>query len=281
MAFEFIRSETQEGVLVLTLNDPKTRNSLTPELTAELEAELDRFAGDPDLRVLVLTGEDPAFCSGANVRGFSRSIQQREQEGPPPAPSAWERLDPVYTPLHAGKYEAGPSLVRLLHNLQKPTIAAVNGYAFGLGCGLALCCDLRIASERAQFAEAFVRNGLIPADGSCWQLPKLIGISNTLWMQYTGEAVNGQDAYRLGMVNRVVPHDELMPAALELATRLAQGPTYSMSLIKLLVHRAYLQDLPEHLVLATRAQDLARQTEDHKEGVQAFLEKRKPVFKGR
>lgn len=281
MALEFIRSETtDDGVLVITLDDPKTRNALGGQLSQELEAEVDRFGTDPELRVLVLTGNDPAFCSGANVRGFDNAVRQREAAGPPPEPTAWEVLDPAYEAdsLHEA---TGPSIVRKLWNLQKPTIAAVNGAAYGLGCGVALSCDIRIASEDARFAEAFIRNGLIPADGSAWQLPRLIGLSNTLLLQFTGDAVDGKEGYRLGLCSQVVPHGDLMDTTMALATRLAQGPTYSMSLIKMLVHKAQQQDLPEHLAQAARAQSLARKTEDHKEGVRAFVEKRKAVFKGR
>ena len=281
MAFEFIRSETtDDGVLTLTLDDPSTRNAVGGQLSEELEGEVDRFSQDPKLRVLVLTGADPAFCSGANVRGFNRAVQQREAQGAPPPPTPWELLDPAY--MADSRHQAmGPAIVRQLWNLQKPSIAAVNGAAYGLGCGIALSCDIRIASENARFSEAFIRNGLIPADGSAWQLPRLIGLSNTLLLQYTGDAVDGKEAYRMGLCSKVVPHDELMSTTMELATRLAQGPTFSMSLIKMLVHKAQQQDLAEHLTQASRAQNLARQTEDHKEGVRAFLEKRKPNFKGR
>jgi enoyl-CoA hydratase/carnithine racemase len=281
MALEYIRSETTaEGVLLLTLDDPSTRNAIGGQLSEELEGEVNRFAQDPELRVLVLTGADPAFCSGANVKGFNRAVQEREAQGEPPPPSPWERLDPAY--MADSLHEAlGPPIVRQLWNVQKPTIAAVNGAAYGLGCGIALSCDIRIASESARFSEAFVRNGLIPADGSAWQLPRLIGLSNTLLLQYTGDAVDGKEAYRLGLCSKVVPHEQLMPTTMELATRLAQGPTYAMAMIKMLVHKAQNQDLAEHLTQAARAQNLARQTEDHKEGVRAFIEKRKPKFKGR
>jgi 2-(1,2-epoxy-1,2-dihydrophenyl)acetyl-CoA isomerase len=281
MAFDYIHSEsTADGVLLLTLDDPSTRNAYGGQLSQELEGEIDRFAQDPELRVLVLTGADPAFCSGANVRGFNRAVQEREAQGPPPPPTPWEVLDPAYMAdsIHE---PMGPVIVRKLWNLQKPSIAAVNGAAYGLGCGIALSCDIRIVSESARFSEAFIRNGLIPADGSAWQLPRLIGLSNTLLLQYTGDAVDGQEAFRLGLCSKVVPHATLMQATMELATRLAQGPTHAMSMIKMLVHKAQQQDLAEHLMQASRAQNLARRTEDHKEGVRAFLEKRKPNFKGR
>lgn len=280
MAFQFIHSETKGGVLILTMDDPKTRNAMGREIGAELMQELDRFEQDPDLRVLVLTGADPAFCSGANVRGFDQSLRQEGPAATPPPPSPWEQLDPAYY-AQVTRRHGGPDVVVRLFNLPKPTIAAVNGHAYGVGHGIAISCDFRIASEKALFCEAFIRNGLISADGSCWQLPKLIGMSNTLMLQFTGEPVDAKEAFRIGLCNKVVPHEELMDAAIELADKLAHGPTYSMAMMKLMVHKAYNQDFLEHLVETGRAQGLARQTQDHKEGVRAFLEKRRPNFVGR
>lgn len=285
MSFEAIQSDTLEhGVLVLTLDDPSTLNSLGEPLTSELVSEIDRFADDADLRCLVLTGAGRSFSSGANVRGFARNIEARDAAAAaadePPTPSPWPALDPIFTAGEA-RQAIGPVLVHRLHNLQKPSIAAVNGFAYGLGCGIALSCDIRVAAESARFSEAFVRNGLIPADGSSWQLPKLIGLARTLWMQYTGEPIDGREAERIGLVNVTVPDEELMDTAIEMATRLAQGPVFAMGLIKQLVIRGFDESLPQHLALASRAQELARQTDEHREGVQAFTEKRQPNFTGR
>jgi enoyl-CoA hydratase/carnithine racemase len=274
-----------DKIFVLTMNDPTTRNALGEELMGLLTGHIDRFATDPDLRCLVITGAGTAFSSGANVRGFARRIASAEasatEDGAAPdVPQPWQELDPVYTARETGNFAMGPAIVRQLHNLQKPSIAAVNGHAYGLGCGIALSCDFRIAAESARFNEAFIRNGLVPADGSAWQLPKLVGMANALWMQFSGEAVDGQEAYRIGLANKVVPDDQLMKATLEMAGKLASGPVFAMGLLKQLIHQGYQQDLSQHLPLASRAQALTRTTYDHKEGVQAFLEKRKPEFRG-
>jgi 2-(1,2-epoxy-1,2-dihydrophenyl)acetyl-CoA isomerase len=281
-----LKRRTDDGVLILTLNDPATRNALGPDLSDELVRTVNDFAADPELRCIVLTGAGSAFCSGANVRGFKKRIDEAEKNKAQAAateakPGPWEALDPVYGARERGNQRMGPEIVRVLHNLQKPSIAAVNGAAYGLGCGIALACDIRIAGRSARFSEAFIRNGLIPADGSTWQLPKLIGMANTLWMQYTGDPIDGEQALRMGLVNELTDDDKLLALAVERATRLAKGPVYSMALIKQLVHQGFQQDLAEHLALASRAQELARKTQDHKEGVAAFLEKRAPKFIGR
>jgi enoyl-CoA hydratase/carnithine racemase len=281
--YQFLKEAQRDGVLVLTLHDPPTRNALGPDMTQELLAALDRFEADPQQRVLLLTGTEPSFCSGANVRGFSQRIQERESPGAGEAqPLPWGKMEArLGAPRdQTGAFQASQVPLRI-HQLQKPSIAAVNGHAMGVGMGVALACDIRIAGQKAQFAEAFVRMGLIPGDGSCWQLPRLIGLSNTLLLQYTGDRVDAQEAYRLGLVSKVAPDGALMEAALELASRLAQGPTQSLSLIKYLVHRGLHSDFAENLELAQAAQEQVRQTADHKEAVRAFLEKRAPKFEGR
>ena len=281
MSDEFVKVENDEGVMALTLHDPPTRNAINPDMAREFFEALDRFEDDPELRVLLLTGSEPSFCSGANVRGFSSSIQAREAKDEPADVRPWGSMEARYARKFAPESSHAPEMVLRLQEQQKPTIAAVNGHAIGAGMGLALACDVRLASEKATFSEAFVRMGLIPADGSCWNLPRLIGVSNTLLLQYTGDRIDGPEALRLGLVSRVVPNEQLMDSALELAHRIAQGATRSQSLIKYLVTRAAAQSFREHLDLAHVAQDQARSTEDHREAVQAFLEKRPPTFKGR
>jgi 2-(1,2-epoxy-1,2-dihydrophenyl)acetyl-CoA isomerase len=283
MANKFIKTESRNGVLILTMHDPATRNAMGTEMAQEVIEALNIFETNPEERVLLLTGTEPSFCSGANVRGFSRRIQERErqtQEAKASRILPWGGMEARFTHRPEQSSEVQPSQVPLrIHELQKPSIAAVNGHAMGVGMGIALACDIRVAAEKAEFSEAFIRMGLIPGDGSCWQLPRLIGLSNTLMLQYTGDRIGGTEAYRMGLVSKVVSDDLLPIASLELATRLAQGPTQALSLIKYLVHRGLESNFRESLEVAHVAQEQARQSDDHREAVQAFLEKRRPHFK--
>ena len=234
---------------------------------------------------MLLTGTEPSFCSGANVRGFGQRIQDREEgnETGNEAGLPWGKMEAQYAS-RKPKDEFGGQASRIplrIHKLQKPSIAAVNGHAMGVGMGVALACDIRFASEKAVFSEAFSRMGLIPGDGSSWQLPRLIGMSNTLLLQYTGDRIDGNEAYRMGIASKVFADDALMEASLELATRLANMPTHSLALIKYLVHKSMDMNFEESLDLAHVAQEQVRRTEDHKEAVQAFIEKRQPKFTGR
>ena len=216
------------------------------------------------------------------MRGFHSGIEQREQAaaaGETPA-RPWGGMEARYARRLPAESSQAPEMVLRLQEQQKPTIAAVNGPAIGAGMGLALACDIRLAGQSAQFSEAFSRMGLIPADGSCWNLPRLIGISNTLLLQYTGDRIDAAEARRLGLVSKVVADADLPNAAMELAARLAQGASRSQALIKYLVRQGMHQTFREHLELAHVAQEQARATADHKEAVAAFLEKRPPVFKG-
>ena len=188
MPYEFIDTQEVGGVLVITMDDAPTRNAIGDEMAAEINAEIDRLEASSTLRALVLTGRDPSFCSGANVKRMNQANEERDESPIPDDQTPWEYLDSEWEAAASGEsYMDGVRFLPLtLHNMQKPTIAAVNGYAMGLGMGIALSCDIRIASENARFSETFIRRGLIPADGSCWQLPRMIGISNTFILQYTG-----------------------------------------------------------------------------------------------
>jgi enoyl-CoA hydratase/carnithine racemase len=274
--------------MVITMDDPTTRNAIGSEMSTEINAELDRLEADANLRAVVLTGRDPSFCSGANVKRMDQSVQERSKVAEEPIPTdqtAWEYLENQWARQDEPSEEEGAENVRFLplrlHDLQKPSIAAVNGYAMGLGLGIALSCDIRLLSENARLSETFIRRGLIPADGSCWQLPRMVGLGNTFLMQYTGDVLDSAEALRLGLASKVVSHDELMETTMDMAQRIADGPTYSMALIKKLVQKSLYIDLEQSLRLAGPAQEISRRTEDHKEGVRAFVEKRRPAFTGR
>ena len=287
MRSNFINSETEGGVLVLTMNDPKTRNAIGEEMMGELNQELDRLESDPMLRVVVLTGMDPAICSGANVKDLGRENESSDKQPLPEDRSPWDVLQEQWdiqatrTRRPQDEIEGVRAFPLKLHNLQKPSIAAVNGAAIGLGMGIALSCDIRLASQKAKFSEMFVRRGLIPADGSCWQLPRMIGLGNTFMLQYTGDVLEADTAERFGIVSKTFPHDELIESTLSFAHSIAQGATYSMSLIKKLIHKSLDTDLADSLRLAGPAQNLARRSYDHKEGIRSFVEKRAPNFIGR
>ena len=286
MEYQYIKTEARDNVLVLTMHDPPTRNALGSEMNEEIMDALDRFEDDSEQRVLLLTGTEPSFCSGANVRRINQSIQEREEqskEEDQPVTLPWGKME-ARLAHRTPRADISRQVNRLplrIHSLQKPSIAAVNGFAMGVGMGIALACDIRYAAEEAVFSEAFSRMGLVPGDGSCWQLPRLIGVSNTLLLQYTGDRIDGNEAYRLGVVSKVLPGDSLMKEATELAARLARGPLVSLSLIKYMVHRSLETSLEESLEIADVAQEQARSSQDHKEAVQAFLEKRQPNFQGR
>ena len=241
MTLSFIKSETIDNVLLITMHHPETRNAIGLDMLREIEQELDKFEMNPKLRTLVLTGSDPSFCSGANVRNMGEDNQKANDDSLPDDRSPWDVLNEAWDNQKLENkrprdfIEGVRYLPLRLHNLQKPSIAAVNGSAIGLGMGIALSCDIRIASDKAIFSEMFVRRGLIPADGSCWQLPRMIGLGNTLLLQYTGDILDAVKAEQLGIVNQIVSHDSLITDTLKLASRIGQGATYSMSLIKRLV----------------------------------------------
>lgn len=287
MSYQYIDAEEHGKVLVLRLDDPSTRNAMRPETSDELLTEIARFEKSTQLQCLVLTGTDPSFCSGSYVPSLLshiEEVQQPKQHSEEVAPLPWAALDArcAKRATDPREEEQGErSLFNVLMRLQKPSIAAINGFCMGAGHGVALSCDIRIASERAKLSETFIRRAGFPGDGSCWLLPRMVGLSNAYLQMYTGDMVDAQTALRRGEVSEVVPHDQLMKFTLELATRLADGPVYHMGLIKYVVQQSQNLTYDESFRLARTALDIAYKTADHKEGVQAFLEKRSPRFEGR
>jgi 2-(1,2-epoxy-1,2-dihydrophenyl)acetyl-CoA isomerase len=255
---ETIILEQAGGVMTITLNRPDVLNAVNEQLAHELHDALRQAAREPAVRCLVLTGAGRGFCSGQDLRGRADA-----------RPSYREHLRATYHPI-----------ILLLRTIEKPVIAAVNGVAAGAGMSLALAADLRIASERASFIEAFSRVGLVPDSGSTYMLTRLVGLGKALELCYTADPVDAQEALRLGIANRVVPHDELGPAAAALAARLAAGPTKAYGLTKRALTYGLHAPLDAALEYEAHLQEVAGRSADHREGVAAFLEKRTPTYQG-
>jgi 2-(1,2-epoxy-1,2-dihydrophenyl)acetyl-CoA isomerase len=262
-SYEQLVVERDGAVAVVRLNNPSKLNALSDTMTAELNAALEELAGDPGVRALVLTGEGRGFCSGADLGDIDRA-----GTGGGAAPS--ELLENGYA-----------KAARLLATAPKPVIASVNGVAAGAGMALALACDLRVASGDAWFTMGFVRIGLVPDSGAAHFLPRIVGAARALELSITGDRVDAETALRIGLVTRVVPGDRLRDETLELATRLAAMPTTAIALTKTLLRDASALSLEDTLALEGRVQDEAALTADHREGVDAFLQKREPRFEGR
>ena len=258
-----VLAEREGGVLTLTLNRPERLNAITEDLLDELVAQLDGAAADDGVRAVVITGAGRAFCSGQDLK--DAALRGGEGGGLDVRRELREHYHPV---------------IQALRSLPKPVIAAVNGPAAGAGFSLTLACDLRIAAESATFVMAFVRIGLIPDAGSTYFLPRLVGPARAAELMMLGDPVSCERALEIGLVSRIVPDAELLPAARDLAGRLAAGPR-SLGLIKEALNASPANDLEAQLGVEERLQEAASHTQDFFEGVGAFLEKRQPSFTGR
>ncbi|TAK54548.1 MAG: enoyl-CoA hydratase [Gammaproteobacteria bacterium] len=279
MEFKNLLLAQEDGVLVVTLNRPEITNALVLEMIEELATLIDLIRVDPSVRVLVLTGSGKAFSAGGNVKSMGDSPE--DDRAHPLRRPLWNI--PTLTPAdRLGKDRlTGMRVMKALYALDKPIIAAVNGVAAGAGMDMALACDIRIASEHASFRQAYVRVGLIPFDGGMYWLPRLVGPGRAAEMMLTGDPVDAATAERIGLVNRVVPPEQLLPAAMELAKRLANGAPIAQQMIKHMTRQAQTLSFPAALDLFYQAVDVLFTTEDHAEAVQAFQDRRPPSFKGR
>lgn len=253
-------------IVTLTLNRHETRNAISSdEMVDAIVAACARINTDHEVRVVIITGAGSAFSSGGNVKDM------RDKKG---------MFGGTATEIRDG-YRRGIQRIPLaLHALEVPIIAAVNGAAIGAGCDLTMMCDIRIASEKAFFAESFVKVGLIPGDGGAWFLPRVVGVSRANEMAFTGEPVDAQTALQWGLVSRVVAPDKLMDAANELAQRIAANPPTALRMTKKLLKEGEHSRLDSLLELSASLQAIAHQTKDHAEAVDAIIEKRPPNFTG-
>jgi enoyl-CoA hydratase/carnithine racemase len=254
--------EKEGGIAILTLNRPKKMNAISPAMREGIPRALDYIAEDDDIKVLILTGAGQAFCSGADVSdlrsgaGAGRWIEVKRAKG---------------TGFHMGP---------LLWRFEKPTIAAINGVAIGAGFGLALSCDMRIASDQARLAPGYVRMGLATEWGISYILPRIVGVSRALEMLLTGDFIQIVDAESMGLVSKVVAGKDLMDTVRKTAGKIAAGPSFAHRQIKQAIRNGLNSDYNSQIEYEAYVQSMCRNSQDHKEATTAFLEKREPKFKG-
>lgn len=264
MAFNEILLEKKEGVAVVTLNRPERFNSFTTSMYREFPQIVDQLRRDDEVKAVILTGAGKGFCAGSDV---SDRLGKRLEKGG--EESRFENLQQV------------GAMALDIADFDKPIIGAINGAAVGAGLSLALLCDIRLASEKARFGAVWLTVGLIADVGATYYLPRIVGREKALELILTREIVGADEALKIGLVSKVFPHAQLMDEARKLAGSIAAGPSVAVELTKRGLQRSLENDLKTQLDYETYAQNICRQTEDHKEGIRAFAEKRKPAFVGR
>lgn len=258
--FEYLKYNVNGGVATITLNRPEVYNAFNNGLSLELQDALKKASKDELVRVLVITGEGKAFCSGQDLKASAEEEKR----------SFVESLHKRYNPI-----------IRAMRNMPKPIICKLNGVAAGAGCSLALACDIIVAAEESMMVEVFVNIGLVLDSGSSYFLPRLVGSARAFEMSTMGSRIKGKEAFELGLVNKVVPLSELDEAVKEYTNYYGNAPTKAIGIMKKMLNKSGNSSLDEMLDYEAYCQEIAGGTEDYKEGVNAFLEKRKAVFKGK
>lgn len=251
----------ENGVATLKLNRPDVFNSFNRAMALQLQAELDKCAADENIRAIILTGSGRAFCAGQDLGEVTS-----------------EKLHPGFKAILEEHYNP---IILKIRQIKKPVVAAVNGVAAGAGANIALACDIVIASEQASFIQAFSKIGLVPDSAGTFFLPRLIGFQRASALMLLGEKVSAEDALAMGMLYKVTTSEKLEEESLNIATILAKMPTKALGMTKELLNASMNNTLEEQLDMESKYQIEAAQTEDYKEGVTAFMEKRKPNFKGK
>ncbi|GHC56840.1 enoyl-CoA hydratase-related protein [Ulvibacter litoralis] len=256
-----ITTHIENNIATLTLNRPEVFNSFNKEMAFLLQAELDACEKNAEVRAIVITGNGKAFCAGQDIQ---------EITDPELNPGFKKILDDHYNPI-----------VTRIRAIEKPIIGAVNGVAAGAGANIALACDIVVASENASFIQAFSKIGLIPDSAGTFFLPRLIGFQKAAALMMLGEKVSASDAEKMGMIYKVFTAEEFTTSVQALAQTLSKMPTKALGLTKRLLNQSMTNDLTAQLALESKLQIESAQSEDYNEGVTAFVEKRKPVFKGK
>ncbi|TAK34876.1 MAG: enoyl-CoA hydratase [Chloroflexota bacterium] len=267
MSFENILYAKQDHVAIITLNRADNLNAFHDGMLGEWSAAIEDAKRDGDIRVVIITGAGRGFCSGMDVKS---ALKDGSTGGMTPIA---QRRTPLRYSVH--------QVPLALRNLEKPYIAAINGAAVGAGMDMASMADIRIASAQARFGMTYVKMGLAPGDGGCYYLPRIVGMQRALELIWTGRIFDAEEALAIGYVLKVVPHERLMDATLELSAQIAENAPIGVQLAKKLAYQAELLDVTRALDLSETALSICRSTEDSLEGPMAFVEKRKPQFKGR
>ncbi len=257
--FEHILWSVENGVARITLNRPSVFNSMHHAMRQEVLAALDLCRNEESIRAVYLTGAGRAFCAG----------QDLQEVVDPNGPALHDILASGYNPM-----------VRAIRNLEKPVVCAVNGVAAGAGANIALACDITVAAASASFTQAFSKIGLIPDSGGTWTLPRLVGLQRATALMMLSDKINAEEAVSMGLIWKVLPDNSFAQESLRIAEMLAQMPTRALGMTKRALNRAFSNDFNAQLALEDDLQTQAGQTYDYQEGVAAFLEKRKPVFRG-
>ncbi|MCV6611550.1 MAG: 2-(1,2-epoxy-1,2-dihydrophenyl)acetyl-CoA isomerase PaaG [Amphritea sp.] len=263
MAYENIEFEITDGVAVLTLNRPDSLNSFNTDMHAEMRDALKQVKTNAEVRCLLITGNGRGFCAG-------QDLSDRNVDPGAEMPNLGESIEKNYNPM-----------IRTISGLEMPVICAVNGVAAGAGANIALACDIVLASKAASFIQAFCKIGLVPDSGGTWTLPRAVGFPRAMALSILGDKLSAEQAEQWGMIWKTYEPEELKDAALAMAKQLATQPTKGLALIKRAIQASANNTFDEQLDLERDLQTLAGRTEDYREGVAAFMNKRQPEFKGK
>ena len=260
MDFNTIIYNVEDGIGIITMNRPKSMNAINADFMREFDQAIDLIEADEKVGAVIVTGGEKIFAAGADIKYVMG----------------------IGSPLESHEFvSAVQSLFSRLENLEKPTIAVIGGLALGGGCELALACDIRLAAENAIFGLPEIKIGVLPGGGGTQRLPRLIGAGRAKEMLYSGDPIDANEAYRIGLVNKVIKADALMDEAKKMAKRLRQRPAFALKMIKTSVNKGMSMDLQSALAHEARCFEILFSTEDQKEGMRAFVEKREPKFKGK